>query len=185
MGTSASSRGPGGGVPLVPEWVPPATDQPAPSQPPPPQMAPARRFQTARTNLGGFARTGAGESLRRGLGHYSRSGLGGAAAAASRMGGTARTAGGLYGPKEMPDSEVRGVLKNSSDSAVRQKVWEASKVVGKAVEADLKELVGLRNDAAKKAGFPNFHALQLALSEQTGPELIKLFVNTVANLLSI
>jgi hypothetical protein len=60
-------------------------------------MAPARRFQPARTNLGGFARTGAGESLRRGLGHYTRSGLGGAAAATSRMGGTARTAGGLYG----------------------------------------------------------------------------------------
>ncbi|MFO0804928.1 MAG: M2 family metallopeptidase [Gemmataceae bacterium] len=77
--------------------------------------------------------------------------------------------------KEMPDSEVRSVLKTSSDSAIRQKVWEASKLVGKAVEADLKELVGYRNDAAKKLGFANFHALQLALSEQTGEELIKLF----------
>ena len=48
-------------------------------------------------NLGGYGRTGAEDSLRRGLGHYSRTGLGGAAAAASRMGGTARTAGGLYG----------------------------------------------------------------------------------------
>lgn len=54
-------------------------------------------------------------------------------------------------------------------------MWEASKLVGKAVEADLKELVGYRNDAAKKLGFANFHALQLALSEQTGEELIKLF----------
>jgi peptidyl-dipeptidase A len=77
--------------------------------------------------------------------------------------------------KEMPDSEVRSVLKNSSDSALRQKVWEASKQVGKAVESDLKELVGLRNEAAKKLGFDNFHALQLALSEQKGDELIKLF----------
>jgi len=77
--------------------------------------------------------------------------------------------------KEMADSEVRGVLKNSSDSAVRQKVWEASKLVGKTVEGDLKELVGYRNDAAKKLGFANFHALQLALSEQKGEELIKLF----------
>jgi hypothetical protein len=107
VGTSASSRGPGGGVPLVPEWVPPATPPPPGQQPPDqeqqpqqagqPATAPPRRFQRARTDLGQFARAGAGEALRRGLGHYSRTGLGGAAAAASRMGGTARTAGGLYG----------------------------------------------------------------------------------------
>jgi hypothetical protein len=30
MGTSASSKGPGGGVPLVPPWVPPIPPQPAP-----------------------------------------------------------------------------------------------------------------------------------------------------------
>ncbi|MDB5312286.1 MAG: peptidase [Gemmataceae bacterium] len=77
--------------------------------------------------------------------------------------------------KEMPDSEVRGVLKNSTDSDVRRKVWEASKGVGKAVEADLKELVGHRNDMAKKLGFPNFHALMLTLNEQKGDELLKLF----------
>ena len=77
--------------------------------------------------------------------------------------------------KEMPDSEVRSVLKNSSDSAVRQKVWEASKGVGKAVEADLKELVGFRNEAAKKLGFANFHAMMLTLNEQKGEELLKLF----------
>lgn len=77
--------------------------------------------------------------------------------------------------KEMADSEVRNVLKNSSDSAIRQKIWEASKLVGKQVEADLKELVTLRNEAAKKLGFANFHALQLTLNEQKGDELIKLF----------
>ena len=77
--------------------------------------------------------------------------------------------------KEMADSEVRSVLKNSNDSAVRQKIWEASKGVGKAVEADLKELVGLRNDAAKKLNFLNFHAMMLTLNEQKGDELIKLF----------
>lgn len=77
--------------------------------------------------------------------------------------------------KEMPDSEVRSVLKNSTDSGVRRKVWAASKAVGQAVEADLKELVNLRNEAAKKLGFPNFHAMMLTLSEQKGDDLIKLF----------
>jgi peptidyl-dipeptidase A len=77
--------------------------------------------------------------------------------------------------RELPDSEVRNVLKTSGDRGIRRKVWEASKGVGKAVEADLKDLVGLRNEAAKKLGFPNFHVLMLTLNEQDGCELLKLF----------
>jgi peptidyl-dipeptidase A len=77
--------------------------------------------------------------------------------------------------KEMPDAEVRKVLKESKDSARRKAVWEASKEVGAKVEKDLKELVQLRNEAAKQLGYPNFHALQLFLNEQDGAELIKLF----------
>jgi peptidyl-dipeptidase A len=77
--------------------------------------------------------------------------------------------------KEMTDSEVRKVLKESKDSARRQAVWEASKKVGAVVEADLKELVKLRNEAAKALGFKNYHALQLYLNEQDGEQLIKLF----------
>lgn len=77
--------------------------------------------------------------------------------------------------KEMTDSEVRKVLKESKDSQRRQAVWEASKGVGAKVEEDLKELVQLRNQAATKLGYPNFHAMQLFLNEQNGDELIKLF----------
>jgi peptidyl-dipeptidase A len=79
------------------------------------------------------------------------------------------------GGEEMADSAVRKVLKESRDSARRQAVWEASKGVGAAVEADLKELVKLRNEAATKLGFKNFHAMQLFLNEQNGDDLIKLF----------
>jgi peptidyl-dipeptidase A len=77
--------------------------------------------------------------------------------------------------KEMSDSEVRNVLKTSKDSQRRRAVWEASKAVGKAVEADLRELVKLRNEAAVKLGFTNYHALQLFLNEQNGQDLLKLF----------
>jgi peptidyl-dipeptidase A len=77
--------------------------------------------------------------------------------------------------KEMTDSEVRKVLKGSTDSARRQAVWEASKGVGAAVEKDLLDLVRLRNQAATQLGFRNFHAMQLFLNEQDGDELIKLF----------
>jgi peptidyl-dipeptidase A len=77
--------------------------------------------------------------------------------------------------KEMTDSEVRRVLKTSNDSQRRRAVWEASKEVGKVVEADLKELVRLRNEAAANLGFKSYHAMQLFLNEQNGDDLIKLF----------
>ncbi|MBI3408262.1 MAG: M2 family metallopeptidase [Planctomycetes bacterium] len=79
--------------------------------------------------------------------------------------------------KELTDADVRKVLKSSNDSIRRQMVWEASKDVGKVVEPELRELVKLRNQAAKKLGFANFHAMQLYLAEQDGAELIKLFDN--------
>jgi peptidyl-dipeptidase A len=77
--------------------------------------------------------------------------------------------------KEMTDNEVRRILKESKDVRQRQAVWEASKEVGKLLWPDLAELVKLRNEAARKLGFANFHALQLYLNEQDGKELIRLF----------
>jgi peptidyl-dipeptidase A len=77
--------------------------------------------------------------------------------------------------KELTENDVRYVLKTSRDSAYRKTVWEASKAVGRVLEGDLKELVKLRNEAAAKLGFKNFHALQLYLNEQDGDALIKLF----------
>jgi peptidyl-dipeptidase A len=77
--------------------------------------------------------------------------------------------------KDMKDNEVRQVLKTSTISVRRKEVWEASKEVGKVVEADLRELVKLRNEAAVALGFKNYHALQLHLNEQDGDDLIKLF----------
>ena len=77
--------------------------------------------------------------------------------------------------QEMADSKVRSVLKESADSGLRRKVWEASKGVGAAVAADLKELVKLRNESARQLGFKNFHDLMLTINEQSGAELVKLF----------
>ena len=76
---------------------------------------------------------------------------------------------------EVADSKVRATLKESADSALRKKVWESSKGVGEMVEGDLKELVNLRNAAAKELGFKNFHEMTLTGNEQDGGELIALF----------
>lgn len=125
MGTSTSSKGPGSNVPLVPPWVPqvpplpdapgapepgnvPAPETPPPVAPvdapgtdsadqPPPMVAPPRRFASARNHLSRFAQSGDQQSLGSGLRHYTGKGLGGARQAAQRMGGTAQTAGKLYG----------------------------------------------------------------------------------------
>lgn len=77
--------------------------------------------------------------------------------------------------KELTDNEVRQALRRSTDSARRRGVWEASKGVGPVVVADLKELVALRNEAARKLGFANFHVMQLFLAEQSQEQVLKLF----------
>jgi hypothetical protein len=114
VGTSASSKGSPGNVPMVPPWVPDAPTEPAagpddpnadgapaapaPSAPPTtPPVAPAGRFTGARLNLGNFAGTGDQAAMRRGVGQYFKTGYGGGSTAAQRFGGTAQTAGGLFG----------------------------------------------------------------------------------------
>ena len=77
--------------------------------------------------------------------------------------------------KEMTDAEVRKVLKGSNLSQRRREVYEASKEVGKVVEPELRQLVKLRNEAATKLGFKNYHAMMLFLNEQDGADLIRLF----------
>lgn len=77
--------------------------------------------------------------------------------------------------KELPDSEVRRVLRESTDSARRKAVWEASKQVGGVVEGDLKELIKLRNEAARRLNFRDYHVMQLSLGEQDQQQVLKLF----------
>ena len=117
MGTSQSSDGSPGGVPMVPPWVPPLppfdgpdgppipvappglpipAPPPLPAISPPVPVAPAGRFAGARKSLGGFVQTGNAAAMRRGLGHYIRSGYGGTGTAVRRFGGTVSAAGALY-----------------------------------------------------------------------------------------
>ncbi|HEY2414392.1 MAG TPA: M2 family metallopeptidase [Pirellulaceae bacterium] len=79
------------------------------------------------------------------------------------------------GGKELTDGEVRQILTKSKDSKERREAWEASKKVGADVENDLRDLVRLRNEAAGKLGFPDYHAMQLHLSELKQADVLKLF----------
>ncbi len=79
------------------------------------------------------------------------------------------------GGRTLTDSDVRRILKESRDSAERKAAWEGSKAVGPLVERDLKAVVALRNRAARKLGFADYHKLQLHLAEQSQDQVLKLF----------
>lgn len=87
----------------------------------------------------------------------------------------AKISDGKGGQETLADNKVREILKTSTLSERRKETWEAAKELGKAVEPGLKKLVKARNQAARKLGFANFHAMQLFLREQNGEDLIKLF----------
>jgi peptidyl-dipeptidase A len=77
--------------------------------------------------------------------------------------------------QKVTDNEIKEILKTENNSAKRKQAWLASKQVGAAVADDLIQLVKLRNQAAKKLGFDNFHTLSLTTTEQDVKELDKIF----------
>ena len=79
------------------------------------------------------------------------------------------------GGKKLTDNDISRILVESHDSKERQAAWEARKTIGRAVLADLMAVVALRNEAARKLGFKNFHAMQLYLNEQSDQQVLKLF----------
>lgn len=119
--------------------------QPAPPQPQRIPLAPAGRFGPARTSLGRFAESGSSGDLRRGLGHYVRKGLGGSSTGASRLAGTARTAGSLYGalssvaagqPAEPGSPLDPALLSGRSTDEVVSAIVEATRPVDGTLDAE-------------------------------------------------
>jgi peptidyl-dipeptidase A len=81
----------------------------------------------------------------------------------------------LLDGKEVDDNEIVNILKTETNSAKRQKAWEASKDVGIAVAADVVELAKLRNQAAQQLGFKNYYEMSLIASEQSVEEIAAIF----------
>lgn len=73
------------------------------------------------------------------------------------------------------DNEVDQILKESSDSAEVQTVWEASKRLGEMVEKDVRELARVRNQAAQAQGYRDHFHKSLELNEIDEDELLPLF----------
>jgi peptidyl-dipeptidase A len=77
--------------------------------------------------------------------------------------------------EKVTDNEIKEILKTQINSDKRRQAWLASKQVGAVVADDIIRLVKLRNQAARKLGFDNYHTLSLATSEQDVKELDKIF----------
>jgi len=77
--------------------------------------------------------------------------------------------------KEVTSNEIREILKRAAGSVEREKAWLASKQVGPVVASDIIRLVKLRNRAARKLGFDNYHTMILATGEQDVQELDRIF----------
>jgi peptidyl-dipeptidase A len=82
---------------------------------------------------------------------------------------------GTIDGQKVTDNQIRDILKEEEDSNKRKAAWLASKQVGNVVAKDIIELVKLRNEAARKVGFDNYHTLSLALGEQDVKELDGIF----------
>ena len=77
--------------------------------------------------------------------------------------------------QKVTDNQIKDILRAETDSARRERAWLASKQVGQVVAADLVRLVKLRNQAARKLGFDNYHTLSLTIGEQDVNELDRIF----------
>ena len=81
---------------------------------------------------------------------------------------------GLVGGKEVGENEIREILRNSGDEALRREAWEASKTVGREVEETVRELARLRNRLAREAGYPDHYHRSLDLQEIDAGQLVRI-----------
>jgi len=69
------------------------------------------------------------------------------------------------GAKKLSNNDIKDILTKADDTALRKNAWEASKTIGTEVEAKVFELIKLRNQSAREAGFSNFYSMELELQD--------------------
>ncbi|OJU82646.1 MAG: hypothetical protein BGO10_08920 [Chlamydia sp. 32-24] len=76
--------------------------------------------------------------------------------------------------KLLSNNELKDILLNSINIKEREEAWFASKKIGEEVSQKILELVHLRNQTAKKAGFSNYYQMRLYNQEIEEKELFDL-----------
>ena len=82
---------------------------------------------------------------------------------------------GTIGDQKVTMSDIYTILTTEKDCPKREAAWRASRQVGNAIIDDLLKLVRLRNEAARRLGFDNYHSLAVVAGEQSIEELDKIF----------
>lgn len=65
----------------------------------------------------------------------------------------------------LSNNDLKKILIESADSKKREAAWKASKLIGEQVEQQVKALIALRNQSARKAGFSDYYSMRLELQE--------------------
>lgn len=76
--------------------------------------------------------------------------------------------------QSVADNDLKQILRESDDMALRKAAWEASKQVGAQAADKVRQLARLRNEAARQAGFSNYYTMRLELDELDEVELFGL-----------
>lgn len=77
--------------------------------------------------------------------------------------------------KEVTENDVREILSTTKDSEKAKQAWLGFVSVSRKVADKLRETVRMRNELARKLGYKNFYALQLATQEVDEDELFRVF----------
>ena len=77
--------------------------------------------------------------------------------------------------KQFSNNELLKMLREETDSAQREQIWQALKQVGGAAGPKLIELAKLRNRAARQLGFDNFWEMRIRLQEHDPKQLLAIF----------
>jgi len=81
--------------------------------------------------------------------------------------------------RSVSDNELRGILEHSDDAELRRRAWEASKQIGAEVADDLRELVRVRNGAARELGWANYYEMAFELDELDEAEVFAILDQVV------
>ncbi|NLH42838.1 MAG: peptidase M3 [Planctomycetes bacterium] len=72
-------------------------------------------------------------------------------------------------------SDVYTIMTTEPNVAKRRAAWQASRQVGNVIIEDFLNLVRLRNQAARQAGFDNYHTMMIVTGEQDVKDLDRIF----------
>jgi peptidyl-dipeptidase A len=82
---------------------------------------------------------------------------------------------GTIDGKKVTMSDIYTIMTTETDCRKRELAWRASKQVGDVIVEDLIQLVKLRNQAARKVGYDNYHTMSIVTGEQDVEELDRIF----------